>query len=169
MVKAEVPAVLRDPYVLEAFSREAFRHHLQDLIARLGERAPISDFKQIADALPRRSLSEMWSESGKRPEELSESELVQYILKNYRLADVSVLSAVNINNVEKVPSPPRFGRRLSHWVERSVEHIHLMWGKLLFSSNRPDGSTLLQVPKPYVVAGGRFREFYFWDSFWIMK
>jgi alpha,alpha-trehalase len=29
--------------------------------------------------------------------------------------------------------------------------------------------SLLYVPHPFVIPGGRFREFYYWDSFWILK
>lgn len=31
----------------------------------------------------------------------------------------------------------------------------------------PQKHTALPLPRPFVVAGGRFREIYFWDSFWI--
>ena len=29
--------------------------------------------------------------------------------------------------------------------------------------------TLLHLPRPFVVPGGRFREVYYWDSFWIIR
>uniref|UniRef100_A0A915PSU2 Trehalase n=1 Tax=Setaria digitata TaxID=48799 RepID=A0A915PSU2_9BILA len=29
--------------------------------------------------------------------------------------------------------------------------------------------SLLYVPHPFIIPGGRFREFYYWDSFWIVK
>ena len=32
-----------------------------------------------------------------------------------------------------------------------------------------DRSTLLPVPNPFIVPGGRFREFYYWDSYWIIE
>jgi alpha,alpha-trehalase len=25
------------------------------------------------------------------------------------------------------------------------------------------------VPNPFVIAGGRFKEFYYWDSYWIIR
>uniref|UniRef100_A0A915HQV2 Trehalase n=1 Tax=Romanomermis culicivorax TaxID=13658 RepID=A0A915HQV2_ROMCU len=33
----------------------------------------------------------------------------------------------------------------------------------------PDRYSLLYVAHPFIVPGGRFREFYYWDSYWIMK
>lgn len=47
------------------------------------------------------------------------------------------------------------------------EHIRELWPALFRSPDsgmKPD-STLLPLPKPYVVPGGRFREIYYWDSY----
>uniref|UniRef100_A0A915CMD4 Trehalase n=1 Tax=Ditylenchus dipsaci TaxID=166011 RepID=A0A915CMD4_9BILA len=33
----------------------------------------------------------------------------------------------------------------------------------------PDRYSLLYVPKPFVIPGGRFREFYYWDAYWVIK
>ncbi|KAK6050817.1 alpha,alpha-trehalase [Cooperia oncophora] len=33
----------------------------------------------------------------------------------------------------------------------------------------PERFSLLYVPHPFVVPGGRFREFYYWDAYWIVK
>lgn len=50
-----------------------------------------------------------------------------------------------------------------------VTHINKLW-KLL--ERRPDQqvdcSTLLPLPNPYIVPGGRFREIYYWDSYFTM-
>lgn len=29
--------------------------------------------------------------------------------------------------------------------------------------------TLIYVPEPFIAPGGRFREFYYWDAYWIIK
>lgn len=50
-----------------------------------------------------------------------------------------------------------------------VEHIDALWDVL---TREPDdartGSSLLPLPHPYVVPGGRFREIYYWDSYFTM-
>lgn len=33
----------------------------------------------------------------------------------------------------------------------------------------PKRSSLILVPNPFIVPGGRFREFYYWDSYWVVK
>lgn len=51
---------------------------------------------------------------------------------------------------------------------RSVtEHIEQLWQVL---TRQPDegGGSLLPLPHPYVVPGGRFQEIYYWDSFFTM-
>ena len=48
-------------------------------------------------------------------------------------------------------------------------HIDALWDRLIRSSAAaPAYSSLLPVPRPYVVPGGRFREMYYWDSYFTM-
>ncbi len=47
------------------------------------------------------------------------------------------------------------------------EHITKLWDELERRNRRPRGS-LLVLPHAYVVAGGRFGEQYYWDSYFIM-
>ncbi|HET7791166.1 MAG TPA: alpha,alpha-trehalase TreA [Gemmatimonadales bacterium] len=60
--------------------------------------------------------------------------------------------------------PPRAGRRQS-----LEEHITALWTVL---TRPPDSaglrSSLIPLPHPYVVPGGRFREVYYWDSYFTM-
>lgn len=51
--------------------------------------------------------------------------------------------------------------------ESCREHIRELWPVLFRSpdNERHPGSTILPLPKPYVVPGGRFREIYYWDSY----
>ena len=48
-------------------------------------------------------------------------------------------------------------------------HIDGLWDVLTRSStSAPPYSSLLTLPQPYVVPGGRFREMYYWDSYFTM-
>ncbi|HYM42299.1 MAG TPA: alpha,alpha-trehalase TreF [Steroidobacteraceae bacterium] len=50
-----------------------------------------------------------------------------------------------------------------------VEHIDALWPQLTrTTTTAPRWSSLLPLPKPYVVPGGRFREIYYWDSYFTM-
>lgn len=49
------------------------------------------------------------------------------------------------------------------------EHIAALWALLKRdASHPPAGSSLIALPRPYVVPGGRFEELYYWDSYFTM-
>lgn len=49
------------------------------------------------------------------------------------------------------------------------EHIRALWPILQRSADREvPNSSLLPLPHPYIVPGGRFREVYYWDSYFTM-
>src|SRR5216117_4557167 len=50
-----------------------------------------------------------------------------------------------------------------------VQHINALWPVLTRSADSADSrSSLIPLPSPYVVPGGRFREVYYWDSYFTM-
>ncbi len=49
------------------------------------------------------------------------------------------------------------------------EHIDQLWSQLTRTTrSAPAYSSMLPLPEPYVVPGGRFREIYYWDSYFTM-
>ena len=48
------------------------------------------------------------------------------------------------------------------------EHIEKLWDVLTRKPGDKTNDTLIQLPEPYIVPGGRFREIYYWDSFFTM-
>lgn len=54
-----------------------------------------------------------------------------------------------------------------------ARNVHHNWKQLVREVNNSkycaECTSLLKVQHPFVVPGGRFREFYYWDSFWTMK
>ena len=50
-----------------------------------------------------------------------------------------------------------------------AEHIKKLWSVLKRDADKKiDGSSLLPLPNSYIVPGGRFREIYYWDSYFTM-
>lgn len=50
-----------------------------------------------------------------------------------------------------------------------VKHIKNLWSALKREADKPiEGSSLIPLPHPYIVPGGRFREIYYWDSYFTM-
>lgn len=55
-----------------------------------------------------------------------------------------------------------------------ASHLNLLWkflGRKIKDDVRenPELYSIIYVPNPVIVPGGRFREFYYWDSYWIIK
>lgn len=48
------------------------------------------------------------------------------------------------------------------------QHLHHLWNLLTRASDQSGKGTLLPLPHPYVAPGGRFREIYYWDSYFTM-
>jgi alpha,alpha-trehalase len=67
-----------------------------------------------------------------------------------------------------LPPNPAAGYQ-SNPAHSTSEHITALWDVLL---RKPDntvaGSSLIPLPHPYIVPGGRFREVYYWDSYFTM-
>ncbi len=51
--------------------------------------------------------------------------------------------------------------------------VHAKWQNLLrvfeHDVNCSDCYSSIAVPYPFVIAGGRFVEYYYWDSYWIIQ
>lgn len=45
-----------------------------------------------------------------------------------------------------------------------LKHFSSVW-----LQEHPELSSIIYVENPFIIAGGRFREFYYWDSFWIIR
>ncbi|XP_055355201.1 trehalase-like [Paramacrobiotus metropolitanus] len=55
-----------------------------------------------------------------------------------------------------------------------AEKLHHKWGELgrkvsAEVAKHPDRHTIIPLPYPFIVPGGRFREVYYWDSFWTIQ
>ncbi len=48
-----------------------------------------------------------------------------------------------------------------------IKHLQDLWNELLRKPGNT-GGTLIPLPHPYIVPGGRFREIYYWDSYFTM-
>jgi alpha,alpha-trehalase len=66
----------------------------------------------------------------------------------------------------KLPAQPK---RYNSKTKDVRQHINNLWKVLQRSADKPvKGSSLLALPKIYIVPGGRFREIYYWDSYFTM-
>jgi len=91
------------------------------------------------------------------------------IMQRYRAADPRTRTAL-LEFVEDNFTFPARVRTPPIPADRTVSaHIARIWPLLTRPAVVPPAySSLLYVPKPYVVPGGAFQEFYYWDSYFTM-
>ncbi|GAB2827350.1 alpha,alpha-trehalase TreF [Ferruginibacter profundus] len=71
------------------------------------------------------------------------------------------------DNFNTPPPPPAFNYIMKEPV--AANHIKNLWSNLQRDADKAaEGSSLLPLPKPYIVPGGRFREVYYWDSYFTL-
>lgn len=104
-----------------------------------------TDSKTFADATPNFSWMTIYNNYAKRKE--AESFDIKQFVKEYFMLP----QAINFEQTAKANS-----------VE---EYIEFLWEKLEKQPDSPTRSSLLPLTRPYVVPGGRFREIYYWDSY----
>ena len=83
--------------------------------------------------------------------------------KNQPDFDLKDFVSVNFN----IPQPP-----VVHVTEGLPlrDHLEQLWGALTRKADTVQKySSLLPLPYPYIVPGGRFREIYYWDSYFTMQ
>lgn len=127
-----------EPYLPDEVFGELFREVQQTMT--------LGDYKTFVDAVPKRSP--------------------KVILQDYRSSHSEAgfdLKAFVLENFE-LPQPLPFievdtGQDLQ-------AHLRSHWTNLVRQPVKTDpNSTLIELPYPYVVPGGRFREMFYWDSY----
>ena len=92
----------------------------------------------------------------------------QVILKKYqqlKKRDSASLRAFVLANFYLPATPPV---NINQGLELH-EHLNQLWNTLTRKADKKTkNSSLLALPKPYIVPGGRFREIYYWDSYFTM-
>jgi alpha,alpha-trehalase len=119
------------------------------LLSRVQEREILADGKTFVDAVPKRPIAEIMAEFGRLSG--GDAELKRFVEANFDLPPSSRPVAA---------SRPTLPLR---------EHIRSMWRDLAREPERgADNSSALPVGHRHVVPGGRFREIYYWDSFFTL-
>lgn len=107
------------------------------------------DSKTFVDAIPKKS-----------PEAIMKG----YLVAN-RQADFILKDFVSQNFFTPASHAALYTSDISAGIEK---HLDTLWTVLKRSPDTISGTSLLALPKPYIVPGGRFREVYYWDSYFTM-
>ncbi len=93
----------------------------------------------------------------------------QAIMKAYHQQKDQPDFALNTFVEEWFAPPPAFASGFEADTARSVtEHIQALWPVLTREADQQALGSLIPLPYPYIVPGGRFGEIYYWDSYFTM-
>lgn len=93
----------------------------------------------------------------------------EQILLNYAKAKKQSEFSLRAFVSEHFSLPPAYGSDFIANADRSMsEHIRSLWPVLTRQPDEEGEGSLLPLPFPYIVPGGRFREIYYWDSYFTM-
>lgn len=130
-------------------SNISFEQSLQFFVSELFHDVQMSsvfaDSKTFADATPNSSWEHIFSEY-KRRKSLPEFSLSEFIAIHFKLPE-----PISLNNDDNIDSV--------------IDYIQSLWPKLEKQPDEPSHCSLLPLKHPYIVPGGRFREIYYWDSY----
>jgi alpha,alpha-trehalase len=121
-----------------------------DLFVTVQTEHIFKDSKELCDAIPKSAPADIL-ERFHREGPWNERKLKAFVQSNFVLP------------LETAPTP------ISSESVPIRSHIKSLWGALTRSAARTAPySSLLPVPRPFVVPGGRFREVYYWDTYFSM-
>ena len=109
------------------------------------------DGKTFVDLIPKRSPAAIMAEYKK----IKKAMPAEFSLKKFAEDNFEMPASQQLNYVTKEKDV--------------VAHIQALWTVLKRNPDKAiEGSSLLPLPNPYIVPGGRFREVYYWDSYFTM-
>ncbi|MBN8875962.1 MAG: alpha,alpha-trehalase TreF [Sphingobacteriales bacterium] len=120
---------------------------LQELFTDVQLQRVFPDQKIFADCTPRYPVAEIL-EQYRTYKQAGDGNLEQFVLDHFYLP-------------KPIPQPKQ------PWHFPIDEHINHLW-ELLTRQPHENGGTLIPLPKPSIVPGGRFREIFYWDTYFTM-
>ncbi|CAN5203736.1 alpha,alpha-trehalase [soil metagenome] len=123
-------------------------HELGPLFEEVQLKNILGDGKTFPDCISKRSLEDIKNDFA-REKNASDFDLKNFVDRNFSL-------------------PKAYSTGYASDSSKSVKmHIETLWNELTRTPDSEAGS-LLPLPHPYIVPGGRFREIYYWDSYFTM-
>lgn len=128
-------------------NQQLYIHEIQNLFDDIQRSKVFDDQKTMSDAVPLFPVSEINS-NYEVAKQSADFDLKEFVMTHFDFLGTKI----SINREHHLP------------IE---EHIEKLWDELTRTAYQEKG-TLLKLPKPYIVPGGRFNEFFYWDSYFIM-
>jgi len=126
---------------------------IPDLFKKVQLESVFKDQKTFVDCNPKFSIDEIIADYNLKSIK-DNFNLSDFIIENFELPSdsIKVHSCLNDEGVKK----------------DIIQHINDLWEELSISQSEDNG-TLIGLPNRYILPGGRFREIYYWDSYFTMQ
>jgi alpha,alpha-trehalase len=123
-------------------------HELGKLFEEVQLQNILGDGKAFPDCIPNQSLEDINKEYLAK-KDTAGFNLAKFVAENFALPKEQETHYISDLN------------------KSAAQHINALWNVL---TRKPDSSqgSLIPLPHPYIVPGGRFREIYYWDSYFTM-
>ncbi|MDT0688387.1 alpha,alpha-trehalase TreA [Salegentibacter sp. F188] len=105
------------------------------------------DSKTFVDAIPKKNVKEIRREY-KALEDKSMASISAFVEDNFEIPGGETSYEADSSSIN--------------------QHIKKLWQVLKRPADEQHSGTLIPLPNPYIVPGGRFREIYYWDSYFTM-
>lgn len=122
--------------------------HYDELFSAVQQASIFEDGKTFVDCTPKRSLDEI-NRDFQQEKKKQNFDLRSFVANNFTRPK-------EYQAVYKTDTTRPLGK-----------HIESLWNELTRKPSQQEG-TMIPIPHPYIVPGGRFREIYYWDSFFTM-
>lgn len=98
------------------------------------------------------------------------SQVAQFVLDNFSTEDE--LDNYTLSDWQE--NPPFLKTIEDPNLRKWAKELNEIWKKLArkikpIVAKHPDRHSLIYVDNPFIVPGGRFKEFYYWDSYWVIE
>ncbi|PJF17310.1 Trehalase [Paramicrosporidium saccamoebae] len=129
------------------------------------------DCKRFVDMPGKYSEDIIVKNFAKLPKNASKDAVMGFVTDNFERPGHDLRVVVPGDWIEE---PPSIKKIKNHRLREFALAVHSKW-KALVRMVDPEktcqecASSVLKLPHPFVVPGGRFRELYYWDTFWILE
>ncbi|VDN04914.1 unnamed protein product [Thelazia callipaeda] len=158
----------------ETNSNNSFIYCYGKLLAAVNVHNLFNDSKTFVDMTMKYDPEEVDAEFNRRfgaqeLEDINASKLMEFV-KEYFEGPGAELE--NCQLKEWTEFPPKLRRIQDPVLRKWALELNKIWKNLcrkVKRSEHPDRHSLIYVPEEFIVPGGRFREFYYWDAYWVVK
>jgi alpha,alpha-trehalase len=121
--------------------------HTQGILFEAVQKAQVfPDSKTFVDCIPKKSISLIEDDYQKQKGD-QDFDLSEFVKENFTV-------------------PEEIEHNLNIFSDMTMEeHVEYLWDVLTRKPDKQNNGSLIPLPYPYIVPGGRFREIYYWDSY----